>query len=1172
VTAKGRLGATVDAVDFLKAQEGSTSAYASIAADFAAKVNKAALFTAANATERDITKLVSAITGVDTDAAAISAAAAAATAAAEAKAAAEKVAADAAAAAKTAADAAAATAAATAAAEAKAAAEKVAADAAAAAKTAADAAAATAAAEAKAAAEKVAADAAATAAAKAAADAAAAKTAADAALAAVDNTTYASEQAALDAANAAAATAAAAAKAEADAAAAKAAADLAAANATITSLQNPAGTTAALTSSTDTKVGVAGGNDNFTGTTTTIGSDGDVVVDGSSTDNDTLSLTLTAALGSTDFAIVSGIENVNINWNAFGTATVNAEDIKGATITVSSTKTGYLGNATVSKIGSNDVVFSTNVDGTLTASDITDASITARNGGDVVADGTGTAADNLAVTVTGGTTVVIGGTNALLATTVVADANTTDITVTGQGEDSTISITDGAATDNITAQSAQTVTITSRYATTVVAKGDTGGNNDSTLTVSALSADDIELVGTTGDDTATVTTNAAEVTFDLDTGVIDALNINAAANAELTLETGAEFGELTVASTGSVTLISSSAILDAETVNDSTAGLSVDLTSSGAHDLSLVDASFNLVTSSAHALTFAKTVSVSVAGDVDVDGSQVFDGTGTSTSTGTITLEIIGDQGTLTTTDFASTVINAYYDADGESADTDDSKITFGTIDPQKNLTLTADHATIITSIAAGTDTATVSVAGALTLSGVTAGTLNLAGTTGATSVTDSGDADFTVTGGAAANTITFASTSNNVVYTGSTGVDTVTLVTTTGNSTLELSTGNNVVTNTALTSGTLTVVAGSGNDTVTTGANATTANITVSLGDGTNTLNLSDGAGVAVVNFTGGAGNDTVSFKTTINGANQYTFTFGDGLNTIDLSNAANIDIDSVVLTVSGLDVVKFNSSGDVINGKLIDDSAVEIRGDGNVSDLLTVTIDTAGNYDFSNVSINSTISLGAGGLAVDASGLTTANTTRLSAGNDTFLGSSGVDTITGGAGNNTITGNDGADVITTGAGSDIVIITNDDARDTITDFSVTYDVLHIDVSGIGSDLVDGNGDSLVADTSITLQSQTSTAGTDIAVTTQILVFTNTLADADALEEAVELLNFAAAGTPADNDDILVAWTDGTYTYLSSVDVLITTDAIDTASATTLVRLTGVAIADIVAGNFTTI
>lgn len=78
VTAKGRAGAAIDAIDFLKAQEGGTSPYAVIAATFAAKVNQATLFTAANSTERDITKLISGVTGVDTDVAATNVAVAAA--------------------------------------------------------------------------------------------------------------------------------------------------------------------------------------------------------------------------------------------------------------------------------------------------------------------------------------------------------------------------------------------------------------------------------------------------------------------------------------------------------------------------------------------------------------------------------------------------------------------------------------------------------------------------------------------------------------------------------------------------------------------------------------------------------------------------------------------------------------------------------------------------------------------------------------------------------------------------------------------------------------------------------------------------------------------------------------------------------------------------------------
>lgn len=131
VTTKGRLGATTDAIDFLKAQEGTTNVYATIAANFATKVNSAALYTAANPNERDITRLISGVTGVDTDVLAINSAVAAQKAADDANA--TKAAADAAAALKAANDKAAADLTA-----AKASADKAAADAAAALKAAQD--------------------------------------------------------------------------------------------------------------------------------------------------------------------------------------------------------------------------------------------------------------------------------------------------------------------------------------------------------------------------------------------------------------------------------------------------------------------------------------------------------------------------------------------------------------------------------------------------------------------------------------------------------------------------------------------------------------------------------------------------------------------------------------------------------------------------------------------------------------------------------------------------------------------------------------------------------------------------------------------------------------------------------------------------------------------------
>ena len=99
----GRGQATINAIDFLKANEGAANDYGVVALNFALKVNTATQYSAAYPNERDITKLVSIITGVDTDQVAINNALAAinpsfsanltaAIAAAEAKAAADKAA------------------------------------------------------------------------------------------------------------------------------------------------------------------------------------------------------------------------------------------------------------------------------------------------------------------------------------------------------------------------------------------------------------------------------------------------------------------------------------------------------------------------------------------------------------------------------------------------------------------------------------------------------------------------------------------------------------------------------------------------------------------------------------------------------------------------------------------------------------------------------------------------------------------------------------------------------------------------------------------------------------------------------------------------------------------------------------------------------------------------
>jgi hypothetical protein len=71
VAAQGRGKAVVTAVDFLKSQEGAFNDYGLVALNFAVKVNDATTYSINNPTQLDITRLVSVVTGVDTDQVAI---------------------------------------------------------------------------------------------------------------------------------------------------------------------------------------------------------------------------------------------------------------------------------------------------------------------------------------------------------------------------------------------------------------------------------------------------------------------------------------------------------------------------------------------------------------------------------------------------------------------------------------------------------------------------------------------------------------------------------------------------------------------------------------------------------------------------------------------------------------------------------------------------------------------------------------------------------------------------------------------------------------------------------------------------------------------------------------------------------------------------------------------
>jgi hypothetical protein len=132
-------------------------------------------------------------------------------------------------------------------------------------------------------------------------------------------------------------------------------------------------TTGALTTANDVLSGTAG-NDSFTGTTATDAA-GDVVVDASTTDSDTLTLTLT---GDMPAMTVTNIENVVVDTSALVGVDIDLSGVTNGTTTVNLTAVGNNGQVTVDNAqASNTVVAGTGVTTLIADTAADDAIITA---------------------------------------------------------------------------------------------------------------------------------------------------------------------------------------------------------------------------------------------------------------------------------------------------------------------------------------------------------------------------------------------------------------------------------------------------------------------------------------------------------------------------------------------------------------------------------------------------------------------------------------------------------------------------------------------------------------------------------------------------------------------------------------------------------------------------
>lgn len=503
---------------------------------------------------------------------------------------------------------------------------------------------------------------------------------------------------------------------------------------------------------------------------------------------DTLNATLTQNL--TNTTTIEGVEKVNFNWDAFGTATVDATNIKGVTggsdITVSSSKTGFLGDVTINSTGANNVTAGTGAVGTLTLNGVTGS------------------------TVTGGAakTVTVNGT-----------AATTD----------TATVTGGASTTSITTTATENVTVNAGAATTTVSVSDYN-----VATVDAGKATSITLSGASATSSATVSvggnTSVTNGAGKLSLGVVE--------GATVTLD---DIGEdLTVTGTGDATLKMTSAGLNNETiVNSRTDGkLTIDVTSAVA-TLDVTKAQADIIKLGVAGTTVV-TTNTGRTFQVDADlGTGGFTVGGTAT-TDTINTTFTKSQGTSTTFTGIETVniVAAAAQATGAATNTD---LTFNSLVASGNkINLSGTNDVAVTSLNAKSLDAS-GLNGLLTVTTATTTDVSISGSQGKNDVTfdtTAAGSKATFVGQSADDTVKFGTLAADAQATAVTGA---------GNDSITADV-------TTLNGGSLVVESGAGNDTVTlTGDADTKGNIVLQFGEGNDTLKVAATTNFTGANLTVG-------------------------------------------------------------------------------------------------------------------------------------------------------------------------------------------------------------------------------------------------------------------------------------------------------------------------------
>ena len=789
---------------------------------------------------------------------------------------------------------------------------------------------------------------------------------------------------------------------------------------------------------------------------------------------DTLNATLKAPL--TTATNIADVENINLKWDAFGTATVAADNISGddVTITLSSEKTGFTGNAVVSGAGANTIVAGAGMTGKLTVSGGTDVTATGTNSKEVVVDGSTTRADNLSATVNAG-------------------ANTTKIDVGATNGFDKVIVNGGAKTTAVVVNDSADVTVDAAAATKITVDGTAESDDKATL---KLGVDATVVIGGT--------TQVENVTIE----AVDGLTVDVA-GSDLN---SANKAKVTLKSDGAVTLKATSTELDGVTVTNNADSLNVEVDQSAAtagDDLSKVQA--NLITltgSAAQALTFADGANVLVAKGTAIAGAATFVG---SKATNSLNLTVLEDQTSVIT---AGTLKTLNLNVELDAADPDKKATLGGVSNAAQDVTLTSDDEVVITNVIAKNFDASESTGK------LTATFANLT-----ESVVGSQGANVLVMNAAAANQSVVTFDADDKVTLGAiTG----------GETTLVLGNGNNeVVASAGVDTGSLSVNAGSGNDKVTVKAGATSAttDVVLELGDGNNTVDLTTVTAATATNVTivTGSGNDTVKMSSNTFANDNISWTAGGGTNTLDLNGK---DISLGTITLDGLTHILDSDGAGVVDGSLLNGKSYTIQGDGKIATQLDVSIATAGSYDFSGLVLDNTLTAGIGGL--DITGNAGNDTIIGTAGADAIATGGGNDTITGGKGQDTITLGAGNDTVVIAAGDSLATY---GGADIITYFKTAgTDVLKLGVAGSATNFLATDSDlGTGADDTAFDAALASANGGDLDGTVMYALYTNTnvtnnseaylFIDADldgTADGAVRLAGLTASGTTLGSADII--------------------------------------------------